>query len=392
MNRFRSRRTNRPYSNIYCIPTIEPLEERIALDDNSAGSNGIDSRNLTTPGGVALTGSGVRIGNVERGRPGKPGYDSPTDSHPAVVPGALYRGCGLPTPNEDTQTGGGHATNVAGVMIANGTANHGVARNAILNSSARVSSTGLQILQQYLVSMQCVAMSNVYATNMPIWVSGRPNSYSLLTQGLDWLTKHYNVLHVLARGHTSDGGILPKDNYNGMNVAFSKTVLTGGEPVFRQISALNSTVPDIYGRRLTHIVAPGNSILTTPIGGGAYIARTGNSFAAPHVTGTIALLHQYAGDRISAGAANWNGFAHQHEVIKALLMNSVDKLKDTGDGSLLGMTKDILKSDGTSTWSSSDARDHADNPGGPVSTAGRRDGDWPTQCRPCLNTVQFRKY
>lgn len=100
-----------------------------------------------------------------------------------------------------------------------------------------------------------------------------------------------------------------------------------------------------------------------PVGGGAYAARSGTSFAAPHVTATVALLMEYAKDRIAA--RKWADDSHWwHQIIKAVLLNSADKLKDTGDGNLLGMTRTILKKDGTSTWLDSDARDSADNPGG----------------------------
>ena len=62
--------------------------------------------------------------------------------------------------------------------------------------------------------------------------------------------------------------------------------------------------------------------------------NSGTSFAAPHVTGTIALLQQYA---VGNFAANAN--ARRHEVMKAVIMNSADKIKDTGNGLRLGMTR-----------------------------------------------------
>lgn len=64
----------------------------------------------------------------------------------------------------------------------------------------------------------------------------------------------------------------------------------------------------------------------------------GTSFAAPHVSGAVALLHQYAAVAPPA--------AHDHNVMKAVLLNSVDKRRDTGDGMLLGMQKTILRTDG----------------------------------------------
>ena len=45
----------------------------------------------------------------------------------------------------------------------------------------------------------------------------------------------------------------------------------------------------------------------------------------------------------------------RHEVSKVVLMNSADKLQDTGDGNLLGMTRTVLKQNGTDTWLTSAA-------------------------------------
>lgn len=75
----------------------------------------------------------------------------------------------------------------------------------------------------------------------------------------------------------------------------------------------------------------------------------GTSFAAPHVTGAAAVLQQYGNVQNQANP-NWGANAARHEVTKAVLMNSADKLKDNGNGFLLGMTREIFKQDGTSNW------------------------------------------
>ncbi|MEQ8835674.1 MAG: PEP-CTERM sorting domain-containing protein, partial [Lacipirellulaceae bacterium] len=105
---------------------------------------------------------------------------------------------------------------------------------------------------------------------------------------------------------------------------------------------------------------------------------TGTSYAAPHVTGTAVMLQQYAAERFTAGADGWTSTtsvtgaveqtAIRHEVLKAVIMNSADKLKDdesvmypgTNDlipeGRLLGMERTVRKKD-NSTWFDSIAYD-----------------------------------
>ncbi len=71
------------------------------------------------------------------------------------------------------------------------------------------------------------------------------------------------------------------------------------------------------------------------------------------MTGTVALLQEFAETKIPS--TNWDGDARHHEVMKAILMNSADKLEDSGDGNRLGMTRTVLKKNGTDTWLTSPA-------------------------------------
>ena len=64
---------------------------------------------------------------------------------------------------------------------------------------------------------------------------------------------------------------------------------------------------------------------------------SGTSFAAPHVTGTVALLQEFADNQIQAGADRWDADARRHQVMKAVLMNAADKVKG-----ILGMEKTII--------------------------------------------------
>jgi subtilisin family serine protease len=363
------------------------------MDDTSAGINGINARNLMSAVGVLLNGANQGIGQVEQLRPGRPPRppdlvgDDPAHSHPDVYPSAVYRRDGAVNLNQYVTTPSdsqGHATQVAGVMIATGQANRGVASFAYLHAGAIASDQAdiaEEVFRQSVITMQHVATrrpipaidpdgdirainaSFYYRTEQPMF-----DAESTMTKGLDWSARQHNVLYVKSRGNFSITTGLPitgypVDNYNGINVA--STQMTQG--IFNRVPTPNDpTISNDFtnasdGRRLTSIVAPGIGIFTTRVDQDDYSAANGSSVAAPHVTGAVALLQQYADERIAAGAAGWNELARRHEVMKAVLMNSTDKIKG-----LLGMQKTIVKADGVSTWLQSDARDtdDNDNPGG----------------------------
>jgi hypothetical protein len=105
-------------------------------------------------GVTPLTGSGIAIGQFETPRPGKPSpptNDNAANSHPDVVPAAVYLIDGGVLANEYT---GDHSEKVAGVMIANGSGDKGVAPAASLFASAAALGDPAQ---RYLRSMQHIA-------------------------------------------------------------------------------------------------------------------------------------------------------------------------------------------------------------------------------------------
>ena len=62
----------------------------------SLGPNGIDATGLLLPNGNVLTGAGINLGQVEIGRPGKPGFDNSANSTPQSVRYRFSSKMGLP--------------------------------------------------------------------------------------------------------------------------------------------------------------------------------------------------------------------------------------------------------------------------------------------------------
>jgi hypothetical protein len=334
----------------------------------SVGLSGIDARRLQEAP-YNLTGRKVAIGQVEPGRPAQFGLDKAGGTNTAVNVGRVFFRDALAAANDYVD---GHAGNVASVMISTDKYLRGVAPGARLYSSA-AGITERNGQPQECLSSQTVATQNgtqVRAINFsfgePLVNDPRLNPVldgnALLTQCIDWSAKVHNVLYVVA-GNQGGGGIpIPTDNYNGVNIADSRQI----DGVFRKVdfSNLGSEPGVVLGRspesesnvgprRSISLAAPGTNIeMLNP--DGSLTRSTGTSFAAPHTTATVALIQEYGDRQIAQNATHWSLDARRHEVTKAVLMNSADKLQDSGDGLRLGMTRNVFDQV-NQTWLESDA-------------------------------------
>lgn len=347
-----------------CAPVVAQI------NDSSVGEAGIEALKLQNAP-YNLTGRKIAIGQVEIGRPAQFGIDKAGNSnHPDVsVAQVFWRDSPAKT---DTDVDP-HAFSVAGMMIGNSKAVPGVAPGARLYSSAVGSMEKSGQAEECLAS-QYVALQNggdVRSINYsfgesldrdPRGDAAVLDGNALLTQCIDWSARAYDVLHLVA-GNQGKGGIpIPTDNFNGINVAFTKRVdgvftkvdfANIGDIAESIVSRLTGREINVGGRRSIGIVAPGHDVAVLNLDG--TVSRvSGTSLATPQVTASVALIQEFGDRQLSTKQPRWSVDSRRHEVSKVILLNSTDKLKDKGEGLQLGMTKTITDKSNR-TWLDSDA-------------------------------------
>lgn len=343
--------------------------------DNSVGEGGINARRLQSAP-YNLTGRKIGIGQMEIGRPGKFGFDKVARWNPPLSLAGLFFRNTRAKANANVDN---HAAMVAAVMVSRDKRLRGIAPDARLYAAAIGSVKRGGQLQECLAS-QYLAQQNsgdIRAINFSFGeslerdtrVNATLDGNALLSQCIDWSSRVHDVLYVVA-GNQGKGGIpIPTDHYNGITTAYSAKRQNQYVKVdFANLSALPLGVGrrlvlreiNAGRRRAVSLVAPGNKISLYDLSGKVNQV-SGTSFAAPHVTASVALLQEFGNRQLLHSQPHWGLDARRHEVMKVVLLNSADKLKDRGDGLLLGMSRTTLTKNNR-TWLDSDAYQDAKIP------------------------------
>ena len=222
---------------------------------------------------------------------------------------------------------GSHATEVAGTAASQNATYRGVApgagwwtgqtANPGQNSSQRIQTVAAESFAQGLGGLNG---NGVEVITLSIGLGGVADGSDQWSLGLDHIVQTNGRVVTVAAGNSGPGrgtlDGLPTGAFNVITVG--ATGDTGGSPSkdYSRLASYSSRGPSPDGRAKPDIVAPG-SVMHLPTLSGGWADVSGTSFATPMVAGGAALL---------TGMGRDLGYATDPEVIKAVLLNSADKL------------------------------------------------------------------
>lgn len=237
----------------------------------------------TTVHAKGFTGAGVKVAVVEAGR---------VAAH-ANLPATQRIRC---RPTASTAIAG-HKTQVAGVIQSNHAPNKGTAPGVILIDGIAANFGGAELM----AATDCVINAGAVAVNMSFGVDTN-GFFDAFARYVDAVV--YNTGRTIVVAVSNACGLrmgTPEIAFNALSVgSFSDRNTTAlGDDVHSCSTALSAgtrhsafldPVSPFGDREEPDLVAPGHFITTTNAAGG-FSSVVGTSFAAPHVTGGVALLN-----------------------------------------------------------------------------------------------------
>jgi subtilisin len=215
-----------------------------------------------------------------------------------IVGGACFSdSCEMPAGINCSSTGlCDHGTYIAGIVAANsgGPANNGVAKGATILPIQIFSKTDYGI--ESYKSDQISALNHVYglrgsyhlaAVNISVRGELYPNQDSCdadnpSTKFMFDLLRSVDIAPVVPSGNDGD------PNQISYPACISSAISVGGTTKGDQIAGFSNSAEYLS------LLAPGADVFSTTIGGGWILGYSGTSLAAPHVSGTWAILKQAA--------------------------------------------------------------------------------------------------
>lgn len=252
-------------------PSVQAVEPDIvikAFDAELVNSWGVDQieADLTWPGGIM--GTGVKVGIIDTG----------ISSHSDLN---IAGGVSFVSYTTSTADDNGHGTHVAGTVGArdNDVGAVGAAPNASLYAIKVLDQAGSGYLTSIISGIEWAITNQMDIINMSLGTS----TYSASLEAA--VNKAYaaNILVVAAAGNS--GTTNTTDDNVAYPARFAAAIAVAATDRNKTRASFSSTGPAV------EVAAPGVSIYSTSTNNN-YAILSGTSMAAPHVTGTLALLKQ----------------------------------------------------------------------------------------------------
>ncbi|RKP05332.1 peptidase S8/S53 domain-containing protein, partial [Thamnocephalis sphaerospora] len=279
-------------------PSVQRVNSRTMVPSPAHAAIGVDQLRKQH----RLDGHGIKVGIIDSGIDYRhPALDGCFGQSCRVAygwdfVGDAFTGHNTPVPDADPRdTCNGHGTHVAGIVGASSAVRSGIATGVLFGAYRIFGCRGHGRSDVTLAAMEYAAMDSMDIVNLSFANSnGWP--WSLHAAAADRLTAR-GIAVVAAIGNSGMHGMwataTPAIASSAIAVA-AVDVSTASS----HMAKYSSWGPGPHLEMKPDIAAPGSIIHSTwPVTMGSYAAMTGTSMAAPHVTGTIALLLQADGGR-----------------------------------------------------------------------------------------------